>query len=146
MPEFVVTVPIRFSDLDVFGHVNHVRYLTYCEDHRTTMLRCLEQDTGVRWTEDGFVIARVECDYLLPAALSDDTLDVGLTVDHVGRTSVRATYRLRRSRDGAEAAVSRQVLVLVDGGRPRPVTDVEREWLLRYGDVPDTVVSYRSER
>ena len=133
MPELVVRVPIRFSDLDVFGHVNHVRYLTYCEDHRTTMMRLLERDTGVRWGDDGFVIARLECDFRIPVALSDDALDVGLTVEKVGRTSIQATYRLRRTRDAAEAAITRQVLVLMENGAPRPAGDVEREWLLRYG-------------
>ncbi|MFF5229679.1 acyl-CoA thioesterase [Dactylosporangium sp. NPDC000521] len=78
-------------------------------------------------------MARLECDFRIPVALSDDALDVGLTVEKVGRTSIQATYRLRRTEDAAEAAITRQVLVLMENGAPRPAGDVERTWLLQCG-------------
>jgi acyl-CoA thioester hydrolase len=130
--EYVVEVPIRFSDIDRFGHVNHARYLTYCEDHRTSMLPELQRDTGSCWDDAGFVVARVECEYHGPLSLDDGAVDVAFSVDRIGRTSITVHYGIRRAAYQQEVASLREVLVLVEHGRPRAVGDEERAWLQRY--------------
>jgi Predicted thioesterase len=130
MTAFVASVPIRYSDLDKFGHVNHARYLTYCEDHRTVMFTQMGAETGCWPLRTGFVVARIECDYRRPLALEDGTVEVAAVVDRLGRSSVGLTYEI--SAGGQPAATVRTTLVMTAEGAPRPLTDVEREWFGRY--------------
>ena len=51
MSALTLRVPIRFSDIDAFNHVNHTRYLSYCEDHRMEMLADLRK-TCLLYTSD----------------------------------------------------------------------------------------------
>jgi acyl-CoA thioesterase FadM len=68
---FVVRIPIRFSDIEAFGHVNHSTYLAYNEDHRTVMLAKMCADTGSWLLKTGFAIAWPECSFVRPILLDD---------------------------------------------------------------------------
>jgi acyl-CoA thioester hydrolase len=127
---FVASIPIRYSDLDLFGHVNHARYLTYCEDHRTVMFTQMGKETGTWLLRTGFVVARIECDYRRPLTLDDGHVAVTAVVDRLGRSSVGLTYEI--STAGQSAATVRTTLVMTADGAARPLTEVEREWFGRY--------------
>jgi acyl-CoA thioester hydrolase len=130
MVGYTVRVQIRFSDLDVFGHVNHARYLTYCEDHRTVMFAQLGRDTGSWLLKTGIAVARIECSYLQPIRLDDEDVSIMCTVEALGTSSMRLYYELQ-TRDQLAAWV-RTTLVLTAAGGARPITDSERTWMSRY--------------
>ncbi len=134
--EGIVRVPIRFSDIDSFRHVNHAKLLTYCEDHRTAMLPVLETECGTTWTDQGFVLAHLTADFLKPVTLADGEVDVAFSVVRTGRTSVTVHYELRMpvgSRaPGTPVARVEQVLVIIGPDGPRPLSANERDWFARF--------------
>jgi acyl-CoA thioester hydrolase len=117
-------IEIRWRDLDAFGHVNHVVFLTYLEEVRDEWLgRTLDDPAGV-WA---FVIARVEIDYRRELTLADDAVVARCDLERVG-TSSCVTREAVLTRSGELAAEARAVLVARDEatGRSRPLTGEER--------------------
>lgn len=116
-------LPLRFRDLDAFGHVYHAEYLTLLDEART------------RWFGDaltfddpgGYVVAHLEIDYVSSLVREDDAVRVDFAVEHLGTTSLTLGETMR-ARDGRVVARSRTVAVLRDvaAGRSRPLTADER--------------------
>jgi acyl-CoA thioester hydrolase len=61
-------IPIRFSDLDVYGHVNNAIYLTYFEIARSNYWSEIAQWD---WNECGIILGRSEVNYLKPITRHD---------------------------------------------------------------------------
>ena len=78
--EHVLPVRVYYEDTDFSGFVYHANYLKFCERGRSDFLRFANVhhhalhwgDTGGR---AGFVVRRMECDWLKPAVI-DDVLEV----------------------------------------------------------------------
>ena len=135
MEMFRSIIPIRFSDVDAFGHVNHTNFLTYCEDHRSVMFRQMGRECGSFLLDSGFSIVRIECDYLSPLLFVDHEVGVGCAIEAIGKSSIRLRYELEAK--GRPIAKVRTVIVLTDGGSARPVSTAERSWLARFLDEAD---------
>lgn len=117
-------IEIRWRDLDAFGHVNHVVFLTYLEEVRDEWLGGTLGDPALVWA---FVIARVEVDYRRELKLGDDAIVARCGLERVGNSSV-VTRESIRTRTGELAAEAKAVLVARDEetGRSRPLTEDER--------------------
>jgi acyl-CoA thioester hydrolase len=117
-------VEIRWRDLDAFGHVNHVVFLTYLEEVRDEWLVRVLADPQAGWQ---FVVARVEVDYRRELRLEDDVVVCSCELERIGTSSVttRETVALR---GGGLSAEGRAVLVARDDetGRSRSLSDDER--------------------
>lgn len=77
---------VRFSDVDVYGHVNNVKYFEYFQEARIPVVDRIsggEDHSGV-----GVVIARKQVDYLRPIRFRAEPYDVWSWVSHVGSRSV----------------------------------------------------------
>ena len=122
-------IEIRWRDLDAFGHVNHIVFLTYLEEVRDEWLGRSLGDPALVWS---FVIARVEIDYRRELTLDDDVVTARCVLDHIGTSSVR-TREAVLTRSGETAAEAQAVLVARDAqtGRSRPLSEVERVGLAR---------------
>ena len=119
---------LRWSDMDVYGHVNNARMLTLYEEARVAMMFTGARSAGITSLEDGVVIARHEVDYLRPVDYGEPVrIEMWLEEIRVSRFVVG--YELFA--DGAVASRARSVCVPFDlaGGRPRRVTGHEREFL-----------------
>jgi acyl-CoA thioester hydrolase len=117
-------IEIRWRDLDVFGHVNHVVFLTYLEESRDEWLGGSLGDPDAVWD---WVLAHVDIDYRRELVLADDAIVATCRLDRIGRSSV-STYEEVRTAGGEPAAQARAVLVARDreSGRSRPLTAAER--------------------
>ena len=74
-------VALRWRDMDAYGHVNHVVYLTYLEEGRDAAIaRILRETPG----EGGYVVARVAIDYRRELRLADGPVVVSCTVTTIG--------------------------------------------------------------
>ena len=105
---FVTPVPVRFRDLDSFGHVNTGVYVSYIEEARLDYFsQVLDVDLG----SVGTVVASLSVDYRRPIEL-DDELVVETQVSEIGTTSLTVDHELRV--DGAVAATATVVLVQYD--------------------------------
>jgi acyl-CoA thioester hydrolase len=118
-------IEIRWRDLDVYGHVNHVVYLTYLEESRDEWLGRVLGDPAEVWN---FVVARVEIDYRREVGLQDDFVVAQCGLGRIGNSSVRTSERIV-TLTGDVAAEAEAVLVARDRetGRSRPLTAAERQ-------------------
>jgi len=122
---FTRPVHVRFSDVDLLGHVNNVRYLDYLQDAQTDLAVGVFQEAQVNGTVS-LVVARTEIDYVGQMNLRREPYAVWGRVEAVGTTSV--TYELEL-RDG-ERVMARSRLVMVntdDDHRPVPMHPRHRE-------------------
>jgi acyl-CoA thioester hydrolase len=117
-------IEIRWRDLDAFGHVNHVVFLTYLEEARDEWLGLTLGDPALVW---GFVIARVEIDYRRELTQEDDLIVARCALERVGTSSVATTEAIVTA-NGELVAQAKAVLVARDAesGRSRPLSDDER--------------------
>lgn len=127
-------VPIRWSDMDAYGHVNHVVYLTYLEEARDAALTQILATTP---GETGYVVAHLAIDYRHEMRHTDGPAVVSCQVTSLGRSSVQ-TRETIRSAAGALMAESEAVIVKFDREtrQPEPWNEAEREAFLRAGAVP----------
>ena len=122
--EHAKEIEIRWNDLDAFGHVNHVVFLTYLEESRDEWLGAALGDPADVWS---YVVARVEIDYRRELTLEDDVVVARCALERIGNSSV-VTREQVETRGGELAAEARAVLVARDDdtGRSRPLGEAER--------------------
>ena len=102
-------LPLRFRDLDAFGHVYHAEYLTLLDEARTAWFR-----DGLRLDDAGdYVLARVEVDYVSSLVRTDRWVSASFAVERVGSTSLTLREELHAD-DGRVVARGRSVCVLRD--------------------------------
>jgi acyl-CoA thioester hydrolase len=118
---FFCTIKVRFSETDMFGHVNNTTVLTYFEEARIEFFKSigLMQD----WMKEGSnlipVVADLQCDYLAQTYF-DEQLNVFVKVNKVGRTSVDLHYLVKKM-DGTIAFAGRGAVVQISRISGRPV-------------------------
>ncbi len=117
-PHFL-TIPTRWMDNDIYGHVNNVVYYSYFD----TVINAFLIDPGGLDIHGGPVIgvcAESACRYRAAFAFPE-SVEAGLRVQHLGRSSVR--YEIGLFKAGAEAAVAEGhfVHVFVDRKSMSPV-------------------------
>jgi acyl-CoA thioester hydrolase len=117
-----VRIPIRWRDVDAYGHVNNAVFLNYLEEARD---RLVESLFGAQAWD--FVIARVAIDFRSELQQTDREVLVRCGVTGFGTSSVR-TRELVHAADGRLSAEAESVIVARDPevGRSRPLTDTER--------------------
>jgi acyl-CoA thioester hydrolase len=104
-------IQVRFSDIDVLGHVNNVRYFDYVHEAYVDVLSGVFQEARISGTVDT-VVVRSEMDHLRQMDLRPEPYDVWSRVAALGHTSVTLESEVR---DGdAVMARSRIVEVNVD--------------------------------
>jgi acyl-CoA thioester hydrolase len=96
--QFKTQIPIRFADIDAFGHVNNAIYLTYFEIARSTYWdEIIEWD----WNKVGIIIRRSVVDYLKPIILTDEIYTYVKT-SRIGNSSFDLEYIIVKMVDGKE--------------------------------------------
>lgn len=131
MARFSYDCPLRWSDLDAFGHVNNARFLTLYEEARVALMFIAAGKSGLTSFSDGCVIARHEVDYLRPVDYTDQ-VRIELWMEQIRNSNFTVAYELFA--DGALASRARTVCVMYDlaSGRPRRVGAAEREYLAEW--------------
>ena len=86
-------IQVRFSDLDLMGHVNNSIYLSYFEMARVHFFAKI---LGLEWDWDtqGIILVRNEIDYLRPILLHDKPL-VFISVEEIGNKSFTLSYKIK---------------------------------------------------
>ena len=115
----LVPITTRWSDNDVYGHVNNVVYYAYFD----TAVNGLLLEAGVLDIERGAVIGLVVetgCRYHASVTFPD-RIEAGVRVARLGRSSVRYEVGIFREGDAPAAAQGHFVHVYVDRATRRPV-------------------------
>ena len=133
---YVRSIQVRFRDLHILGHVNHVVYLSYVEQVRS---RYFFEVFGLEVPNDlpyAWVVARVACDYLLPLAFGEE-VEVGWRISRLGGASADYVFELVRGHD--VVARGGGVLVLADplAGKSCPIPDDWRSAITTFEGIPE---------
>jgi acyl-CoA thioester hydrolase len=128
---FVHDVPVRWSDMDAYGHVNNARFLTLYEEARVAMFFVGARKHGLGSFEEGIVIARHEIDYLRPVNYGEP-VRVEMWVSQLRAASFTVSYELFDDDVLASRAKSVCVPYNLAEGHPRRLTEAEREFLRPY--------------
>jgi acyl-CoA thioester hydrolase len=114
-------IPIRWRDVDNYGHVNNAVYLTYLEECRDRWVR------ATLGPSVDFVIVRIAIDFRRELSLEDGAVLVACRGTGYGTSSIR-TSEVIRARAGWLAAESESIVVAHDPAirRSRPLTPEDR--------------------
>src|SRR5699024_9118350 len=130
-----LTVPVRFSDLDSLSHVNHAKYLAYCEEYRVVLLRLLDAAAiGPPWGGRA-VLARLQIDYLKPVTAAHREVRVSGEVLEVGRSSVRMRNHIRAGADLCAVVEASLIHIGADGGA-EPMSPQQQDWWRQFQPEP----------
>lgn len=116
---FWQTVPLRWKDNDVYGHVNNVVHYSVMD----TVINTYLIDAGGLDIEAGAVIGlcvESRCQYHASVSFPD-SLRAGLRVAHLGRSSVRYEVGMFAVSSDVHVAEGTFTHVFVDRGSRRPV-------------------------
>ncbi len=116
---------MRFTDLDMMGHVNNAMYFTYMEIGRTKYwTQAIQWD----WKKTGVVIGQASISYLKPLHLGDK-ISIYVRTSRIGNTSFDLEYMMVKTVNGEEVICSKgkTVCVVYDYESKSPVAIPDRE-------------------
>ncbi|MFF5478429.1 acyl-CoA thioesterase [Streptomyces sp. NPDC012935] len=124
--------PLRWSDMDAYGHVNNAVFVRYLEEARIDFLFRPEKDF-----KQGSVVARHEIDYKRQLVHRHHPVDIELWVSEIRAASFTITYEVKD--DDLVYVRASTVVVPFDfeAERPRRLTAEEKEFLREYTDDAD---------
>lgn len=139
MARHIYACPLRWSDMDAFGHVNNVVFLRYLEEARIDFMFTQAAAAGAGEFAGGSVVARHEIDYKRPLVHRPEPVTIETWVTKIGGASLTVSYEIKdTAEDGTETVYVRASTVVVPydlaEGRPRRISPVEREFLGRFVD------------
>lgn len=115
----VRAISTRWTDNDVYGHVNNAIYYQYFD----SVINAYLVERGGLDIRSGAVvgfIVRSECDYYAPVSYPGD-VEVGVSVEKLGNSSVTYALGLFASGQSEPCALARMVHVFVNTATHRPV-------------------------
>ncbi|RIX46037.1 MAG: acyl-CoA thioesterase [Rhodocyclales bacterium GT-UBC] len=118
----VTTMPIRWGDMDAYGHVNNTVYFRYMEQARVEWLEA--ENVVVRPGGDGPVIINTACTFLIPLTYPG-RVEVRTYVGSIGRSSVQTYVEMRVEGDDRLYAEGSAKVVWMDTrtGKSVPLPD-----------------------
>ena len=128
----IVEIPVRWGDMDAFGHVNNTVFFRFFESARIEYLRAIEFIGGA----DGIgpILASTHCRFRRPVAFPD-TARVGARTTALDEDRFTMEYRLVSDALGEVAAEGGGVVVSYDYGAARkaPLPAAVRERIIALG-------------
>jgi len=141
MPRHRVLTPLRWSDMDAYGHVNNVQFLRLIEDARVVAFAAHGSDEGGSVVPTGLLVARSEIEYLHPLVYRTEPVAIDLWVTDIAGASFDMGYEvLDEGGSAAPLVYARAETTLVaydmDRHRPRRLTADEAARLEALRDRP----------
>ncbi len=134
---FHAKVEIRWSDMDVFQHVNHARMVTLLEEARIPWL--FEDGRPTAAMRSGCVLADLHVRYRGQLRHEDTPLDIAMWIERLRAVDFTVGYEVRANGaapDSPPAVVATTQLAAfdIDTQRLRRLTEPEREYLAEWMD------------
>jgi acyl-CoA thioester hydrolase len=144
MAHYRCDYPMRWSDMDAYGHVNNVQYLRFFEDARIEAFGAARSTEGDKSALDtGFLVVRHEIEYLKPLRWRPEPVHIDLWLTRLGGARIDVGYEVYDDPPGGERvryAVAESTLAVYDlvNERPKRIAAAELERLsgLRGEPVP----------
>jgi acyl-CoA thioester hydrolase len=131
---FATLVPMRWSDLDDYGHLNNARAVTLLEEARIAFLWTAKAETAGVSFRGGLLVAALNVEYKRQVSYrAGRPLRVAMTVDEVRAASFRILYDVHGGpEEDDEVAIrawTRMAPFDMDAQRPRRLAAAEKEFL-----------------
>ncbi len=120
------TLPLRWGDMDAYGHINNVQYIRYLEEARVQLL--LKLGAGLEGAAQAPVIINVGYTFLRPLVYPDN-LSIDCFVADPGRSSFMIHYHVYADsapQQRAGEGYSKVVWMDNESGRSVPLPDFVR--------------------
>ncbi|WUH93460.1 acyl-CoA thioesterase [Streptomyces sp. NBC_00433] len=134
MARHLFRCPLRWADMDAFGHVNNVVFLRYLEEARIDFMFRLAPGEGSASFTGGSVVARHEIDYLRPLVHRHEPVDIETWVTDISAASMTVRYEVKDEATVYARASTVVVPYNLALSRPRRITAEERAFLEKYRD------------
>jgi acyl-CoA thioester hydrolase len=134
MARHVFRCPLRWADMDAFGHVNNAIFLRYLEEARIDFMFRLAPVEGDVSLPGGTVVARHEIDYLRPLVHRHEPVIVETWVSGITAASLTVKYEVKDEETVYARASTVVVPYNVAEQRPRRITAAEKAFLEEYLD------------
>ncbi|MFI5804508.1 acyl-CoA thioesterase [Streptomyces sp. NPDC051561] len=134
MARHIYSCPLRWSDMDAFGHVNNVVFLRYLEEARIDFMFRLAPGEGSASFTGGSVVARHEIDYVRPLVHRHEPVRIESWVTKISAASLTIAYEIK---DPEQVYVRASTVVVpfnLAQGMPRRITAEEKSFLEKYFD------------
>jgi acyl-CoA thioester hydrolase len=121
---FKVSEYVRWGDIDLAGIICYGAYVRFFEIAETELFRAVGLPYSQLFERFDFWLPRVElCFKFRQPAFLDDRLEIEMWVAHLGRSSLRLEFAVRKDAAGALTAQGHAVLVAVarQGFKPLPL-------------------------
>ncbi|PKO85865.1 MAG: thioesterase [Betaproteobacteria bacterium HGW-Betaproteobacteria-12] len=116
----VTKMPIRWGDMDAYGHVNNTVYFRFMEQARVEWIETLA--VPVRPGGDGPVIINAACTFLKPMNYPG-TVEVRTYVDRPGRSSVQSHVDMLIDGELYAEGAAKIVWMNTQSGKSVPIPD-----------------------
>lgn len=113
----VMPIQIRFSDVDLYGHMNNNAYFSLYDLAKTSYFRDVFGDEN--WSKFAVVVANINADFLAPVFFSDE-LYIETTVEH-GNKSITLLQRAVNKASGVLKCQCRTIMVGYDVATKEPI-------------------------
>jgi acyl-CoA thioester hydrolase len=134
--KYKTEIPIRFSDMDMFGHANNAVYLTYFEQARSNYWNDIIK---WGWKKTGIIVAKAEVNYIKPIVL-DEQIFAYVKTSRLGNSSWDIEYVLVCLKDDGKESLrthgkSVQVAIDYQTNKPTPIPADERTLMKSYDNI-----------
>lgn len=122
IPTHTVTLPVRYDECDMYGHVNHATYLRYMQEAAFAASAAVGYDAArYEAMARAWLVRESDVHYLSPLRYGD-SVDVKTWVLDIRRVRSRRAYEMRRN--GTEELMARAVTdwIFVDRDTRRPIS------------------------
>ena len=126
---FFIDIKIRFSETDMFGHMNNVSVFTYFEEARIAFMDKIELFDFNGNPDELPIVADLQCDYHAQVYFGE-SIKLYIKPAKLGNSSIDIHY-MAVKKDGTICFTGRGKLVKVNikTGKPSPLTDEEKSKL-----------------
>lgn len=125
-------IQIRFSDVDVLGHVNNTKYFTFFDTGKAYYMEAV-LGHKVDWHHVDTVVANVDCAFLSPVFFGEE-IELLTACEQIHEKSYSILQLLREKNTGQAKALCRSIMVAFDQskGKACEVSDELRKKLCSY--------------
>ncbi|WP_370185085.1 acyl-CoA thioesterase [Rhodococcus wratislaviensis] len=125
----VISVPLRWCDMDQFGHLYHATLVALLDEARSRWLGQLDLSDS-----ENFVIARVDVSYKNEILYADGSLEVEIEAERIGSSSVTTRETVRTATSGVCAEATCTMVQWDTRTRSsKPINAGDRKALLAVG-------------
>lgn len=136
MGRYLTRVPLRWTDQDIYRHLNNASVVTLLEQARVALLFDTAGADGLPGFASGLLVAGLNVDYRRQVGYRADPVRIAMWVDEVRAAEFRVNYELH---DGpadtdpvAVRAWTRMATFDLNAQRPRRLVPAERAFLARW--------------